>query len=140
MQHLRATVPTLVAMALVSASCGGSVVSRPGLEVNTEWGSYREISVAELLPLLDDPQITVVNTHIPFEGDIPGTDLSIPYDQIAANLDQLPDPDSEIVVYCKGEGMSTIAAETLTQSGYTAVYKVDGGMIGWEEAGNLLDS
>ena len=140
MQHLRSAVPILVVIALLSASCSGSADSRPGLEVNTEWGAYREISVAELVPLLDDPQITVINTHIPFEGDIPGTDLSIPFDRIAANLDRLPGPDSEVVVYCKGEGMSTIAAETLTQSGYSAVYKVDGGMISWEEAGNLLDS
>jgi len=35
--------------------------------------------------------------------------------------------------------MSTIAAETLVANGYTDVYKVDGGMVAWEEAGLVLE-
>jgi rhodanese-related sulfurtransferase len=126
-------------LAVLLVACGGSADPPLGVEVSTDSGTYNEITVAELNPLLDDPQFVVVNTHVPFEGDIPGTDLSIPFDQIEANLDQLPDPQAKVVVYCKGEGMSTIAAETLTQLGYTSVYKVDGGMVAWEEAGYTLD-
>jgi len=125
-------------LSAILAGCGESSDSL-GVEVKTESGSYREISVAELEPLTGDPDFVLVNTHIPFEGDIPGTELSLPYDDLAAHLDLLPDRDARVIVYCKGESMSTIAAETLVANGYTDVYKVDGGMVAWEEAGLVLE-
>ncbi len=36
--------------------------------------------------MLEDKNFPLVNTHIPFEGDIPGIDLSIPYNEIDQNL------------------------------------------------------
>lgn len=139
MRRIQAAVGMIIALAFLLVACGGSTDASLGSEVATDAGTYNEITVAELNPLLDDPQFIVVNTHLPFAGDIPGTDLSIPYDQLEQHLDQLPDPQAKVVVYCKGESMSTIAAETLTQLGYTSVYKVDGGMVAWEDAGFTLD-
>ena len=131
---------TLLGFLLAAAVSGCSSNPAPlGVPVSTDAGEYREISLQELEPLLADPAYTLVNTHIPFEGDIPGTDLSVPFDQIGASLDQFPDVESNVIVYCKGEGMSTIAAEALVDAGYLNVFKVDGGMIAWAEAGNSLE-
>jgi len=72
-------------------------------------------------------------------GEIEGTDLSIPYDQIADRLSELPSQrDSQIVLYCRSGGSSAIAAATLVGLGYTNVWNLDGGMTAWEEAGYPL--
>jgi phage shock protein E len=111
----------------------GRVVSVPG-------GSYTEISVKGLQSMLDNKDFTFVNVHIPYEGDIPNTDISIPYNEIEANLDMLPaDKNAQIVLYCRSDRMSTIAAEKLVGLGYTNVWNLTGGMVAWERAGLPLE-
>ncbi len=116
-----------------SADVMGKQVAVPG-------GSYTDISVAELQQMLEDKDFTFVNVHIPFEGDIPDTDLSIPYDKIDQHLDELPaDKDAKIVLYCRSDRMSGIASETLVGLGYTNIWNLDGGMVAWERAGLPLE-
>src|SRR3972149_7556675 len=97
---------------------------------------FTDITVAELSTMLESKDFLFVNTHIPYEGEIAGTDTFVPYNELEQYADQLPaDKDARIVLYCRSGRMSEIAATALVQQGYTQVYEVDGGMIAWEEAG-----
>ena len=47
----------------------------------------------------------------------------------------VPDPDTEMVLYCGGGFRSALAADNLQKMGYTNVISLDGGFRGWKEAG-----
>lgn len=90
--------------------------------------------------MVANKDFTFVNVHIPFEGDIAKTDVSIPYDQIDQNLDKLPsDKNAKIALYCRSGRMSAIAAKTLVGLGYTNLWNLSGGMVAWEQAGLKID-
>jgi rhodanese-related sulfurtransferase len=81
----------------------------------------------------------LLNVHIPFEGDLEGTKLSIPFDQIAENKNQLPaDKNTPLLVYCRSGRMSAIAAAELTQLGYKNVSDLAGGMVAWQASGRSI--
>lgn len=111
-----------------------------GEKISVPGGSFARLSPDELKSALEDKDFTFVNVHIPFEGKISGTDLSIPYNEIGQkkNLDRLPGKDEEIVLYCRSGSMSSEAARTLVKLGYENVRDLNGGMIAWENAGYRL--
>ena len=123
---------------LILAGCQSEPVK--GESVTLRDGSYKKISANDLNKLLEDQDFLLINVHIPFAGGIPGTDLSIPFDQIGPNLSQLPaNRNAKIVLYCRSGGMSQIAAETLVSLGYTNLWDLKGGMAEWEQAGYPID-
>lgn len=127
-----AVAPSATAIAAPAASIGKSVVSADG--------TYMNLSPAELQRMLAQKDFTFVNVHIPFEGNIVGTDKSIAYNEIGQKLDQLPaDKDAKIVLYCRSGRMSTEAAQALVKLGYKNVFNLDGGMIAWKQAGFALE-
>lgn len=100
---------------------------------------YSDISVIQLDEILKYKNFTLINTHVPYAGDIPQTDLSIPFDQLDTYADQLPaDKNAPLAVYCRSGSMSTQAAQTLVAMGYTNVWEIDGGMNAWQNAGYEL--
>ena len=125
---------TIFLAALLLPGCGPKPPA--GVTVSVAGGAYRNVSAAGLQSMLKHKDFIFVNVHIPLAGNIAGTDLSIPYDQIGQSLSQLPpDKNARIFLYCRSGHMSTIAAETLVKLGYTNVWTLQGGMQAWEAAG-----
>ena len=97
--------------------------------------SYTTLSVSELQQMLKEKDFLLVNVYVPFEGNLPQTDLSIPYNQIDQHPDELPDKDARIVLYCRSGSVSAIAAKRLVEIGFTHIYTLQGGFDAWKQAG-----
>jgi rhodanese-related sulfurtransferase len=111
-----------------------------GETVTVSSGTYRNISADELNSMSKHKDYVLINVHIPFAGNISGTDLSIPYDQIENDISQLPgDKTVKIVLYCRSGHMSKIAAEKLVYLGYTNVWNLKDGMADWEKSGYQIE-
>lgn len=123
---------------LILVSCQSKPVT--GETVSAAGGSYQNVTPTELRTMLESKDFVLVNVHIPFAGNIPGTDVSIPYNEIESNLSQLPaDKTAKIVLYCSSGRMSEIAVEELVSMGYTNIWNLKGGMVDWQQAGFELE-
>lgn len=115
------------------------VVTVPEIVLAQEQGSEQDFGIlksADLAVMLQKKDFLFINVHVPYEGEIANTDILIPYNKIAENLDKLPkDKSAKIVLYCRSGRMSEIAAQTLVQMGYSRVSHLAGGMNDWKRSG-----
>jgi rhodanese-related sulfurtransferase len=105
----------------------------------------RQLSVQEVktamdkAPSLREKGFVLVDVRSVEEHDrgaIPGTDLNIDFRQIAKRHRELgAGLNDHIVVYCQSGKRSNIAADTLSELGYTNVYNIRGSMNAWLQAG-----
>jgi len=136
----RVGLTVLAALTVALAACAGAQKTGVPTSVPQQPGAagYIELTAKQLKEMLASNDFTLVNVHIPYDGEIAQTDLFIPYGEIASQLDKLPDKRARIVVYCRSGPMSADAAETLVAAGYTSVMELEGGMSAWEAAGYEL--
>jgi rhodanese-related sulfurtransferase len=104
-----------------------------------EKNAYQNISAEQFVKMLDKKDFTLINVHIPYQGEIARTDLLIPFNRIDRYRNQLPDDkNAKMVVYCMMEPMGRIAAEKLVSMGYSRVSHLQGGMMAWQKVGKKL--
>jgi rhodanese-related sulfurtransferase len=121
---------------LIFVSCVGLLIFP---SCSSAQKGYENISVDQLAEMLKNKDFILIDVHIPYAGEIPGTDLFIPYNDIDKYKEKLPrSKDAKIVVYCETGYMSAIAAKKLVEMGYTKVIVFGGGMSEWERSGRKL--
>lgn len=136
----RSVVATLAATGLLVLAACASEGPPPASTSQTHASSTaRLVDPDEFSAVIAEPDRVTINVHVPFEGDITGTDLSIPFDQIAAQAGRLPaDRSTGFAIYCRSGPMSAVAVETLRDLGYTDVVELRGGMRAWQADGRPL--
>ena len=106
----------------------------PALSTTSSPAAYRKITADQARARMDsgDP-IVIVDVRTPEEftsGHIPGA-INVPNEGILNQMpEELPDPNAEILVYCRSGRRSKEAANKLIEMGYTNVFDF-GGIIDW---------
>ena len=95
---------------------------------------YKKITAEEAKERMDkDDKVVILDVRTEEEyqeGHVPGA-IVIPNETISREpLEELPDMDQEILVYCRSGNRSAQAAKKLAEAGYTQVYDF-GGIIDW---------
>ncbi len=137
-----------IALLLVAVVVGWSVASTSvrvpgnasdGTVVQGVGGHWTNVTPAKLTSMLAAKDFTLLNVKTPYVGEIRGTDLYVPYTDLAARAAELPtDKAAKIVVYCRSGNESAIAAQSLLDLGYTNIDNLDGGMTAWTAGGGTL--
>jgi rhodanese-related sulfurtransferase len=132
-------VAVVVGWSVASTSVGAPGNASNGTVVQAVGGHWTNVTSAKLTSMLQTKDFTLLNVKTPYVGEIPGTDLYIPYTDLTARATELPpDKAAKIVVYCRSGNESVIAAQTLLDLGYTNIDNLDGGMTAWSAGGGDL--
>lgn len=95
---------------------------------------YQNIGSKELQTILQkEKDLLLVDVREPDEladtGFIPGA-VNIPVGQVEKNLNSLP-KTGKLIIYCRTGRRSASVADFLAGKGYTNVYNLEGGIVGW---------
>ena len=137
MQNLNLSAPTHLTEALRTNMTGGKTVAQLLAEAAAR---VAFMSLDELAERIGGNSRDVVVLDLrekdAFEGGhVPGA-LHLPRGQLELRVDTvLPDPTVRILTCCEFGKISTLAAATLRDLGYSRVTALDGGVKAWREAG-----
>lgn len=137
MKELNLAAPTHLTEALRTNMSGGKTVEQLLSEASAH---VPFISMAELAERVSRNDLGLVLLDVRekeafAEGHIPGA-RHLPRGQLELRVNvELPDPTRRILVACEFGRISTLAAATLRELGYTKAAALDGGIKAWRESG-----
>jgi rhodanese-related sulfurtransferase len=141
MQQLNLSAPTHLTEALRTNMSGGKTVAQLLAEAaaKTPFLSMAELN-ARLGANSGGLVVLDVREKEAFEaGHVPGA-RHLPRGQLELRANsELPDPTQRIVTCCEFGKISTLAAATLRELGYTRATALDGGLKSWREAGYPME-
>ena len=137
MNQLNLDAPTHLTEALRTNMSGGKTVAQLLSEASAR---VPFVSMAELAERVARNDLGLILLDVREKdafasGHIPGAQ-HLPRGQLELRVNkELPDPTRRILVACEFGHISTLAAATLRDLGYTQAAALDGGMKAWREAG-----
>jgi len=141
MEQLDLAAPTHLTEALRTNMSGGKSVAQLLAEASAK---VPFMSLAELSERIGDNSRDLVILDIrereAFDGGhIPGA-RHLPRGQLELRVNsELPDPTLRILTCCEFGKISTLAAATLRELGFTRAVALDGGMKAWRDAGYTVE-
>lgn len=142
MNQLNLAAPTHLTEALRTNMNGGKTIARL---LEDAAAKVPFVSMAELKQRVLSNQSDLVILDVREKDDwaagrVPGA-RCLPRGQLELRVnEELPDPTARIVTCCEFGRISTLAAATLKELGFTRVAALDGGMKAWREAGFPLEA
>ena len=127
-----------ISVFLLAVACASGDNAAPATSTSTIAASAL-VSPEEFARRVEDPKVVTINVHVPDEGSIAGTDLTIPFDQIATSTKLPSDLAAPLAVYCRSGNMSALAVKDLTAKGHTNIVELNGGFVAWVQTGRALD-
>jgi len=140
MKQLNLEAPTHLTEALRTNMSGGKTVEQLLSEASAH---VPFVSMAELAERVTAGDLGLILLDVREKdafvaGHIPGA-RHLPRGQLELRVNsELPDPTQRILVACEFGRISTLAAATLRELGYTKAAALDGGIKAWREAGHPL--
>jgi glyoxylase-like metal-dependent hydrolase (beta-lactamase superfamily II)/rhodanese-related sulfurtransferase len=135
MRGLDLKMPTHLTEALRTNRSGAKTVVQLLAEASREIAFVGLADVAARLPNGELVLLDVREQDAFDAGHLPGA-VHVPRGQLELRVDEvLPDPTARVVAYCQVGKISTLAAATLRQMGYTRAVALDGGYADWVKAG-----
>ena len=136
MRNLNLSMPTHLTEALRTNLTGGKTVTQLLADAAAKVPFISLEGLRSLTDVRDPGSIVLdVRERDAYEGGhVPGARL-LPRGQLELRVnDELPDPTRRIVTVCEFGRISTLAAATLRDLGFTRAVALDGGMKAWREA------
>ena len=146
MMSSRSVLAAVLSASIAVAACGGSdsttstdPTATPRVEA-VDAAGIRVVEPEQAAATIDDPPddlvILDVRTQAEFdEGHIEGAVILDFYrDDFAVELAKF-DPEVPYVLYCRSGNRSSGTREIMADLGFESVEDVDGGIVGWQEAG-----
>lgn len=94
----------------------------------------KQITAEEVHVAIGNTDITIVDVRTPEEvikGAIKGS-VSIPLDQLEVEIEsKIPNKNQVIYLYCLSGSRSEVAADLLTNLGYTQAFSMSNGLLMW---------
>ena len=111
----------------VTLQCGTARVIHDATFDNITAGTLQDM-------MSDDAPVFLLDVREPFElqafGQVPGV-VNIPAGEVRSSLNKLPEKNERIVTICQSGGRSLEIADYLSKQGYSQVYNLRGGTLGW---------